>query len=135
MKEVTDLAAQAQSGFMSITGENDGPPAKAGVAVIDVACGLHTVNGILAALFHKFRTGEVKMSKFHFGDAAIDLLVNQVHNVLASGKDPTRMGSAHPNLVPYRAFEANDGLVCNRCRRDDQWAKLVTSLSLEDATR
>ena len=129
-----DLAIQAQSGFMSITGENEGPPVKAGVAVIDVACGLHTVNGILAALFHKFRTGEVRNVKVSLWDAAIDLLVNQVHNVLASGKDPVRMGSAHPNLVPYRAFQAKDGWFVIAVGNDDQWVKLVTSLGLEDKT-
>ena len=129
-----DLAIQAQSGFMSITGENNGPPAKAGVDVIDVACGLHTVNGILAALFHKFRTGEVRNVKVSLWDAAIDLLVNQVHNVLASGKDPVRMGSAHPNLVPYRAFQAKDGWFVIAVGNDDQWAKLVNSLSLGDKT-
>lgn len=127
-----DLAIQAQSGFMSITGENGGPPAKAGVAVIDVACGLHAVNGILAALFHKFRTGEVRNVKISLWDAAIDLLVNQVHNVLASGKDPVRMGSAHPNLVPYRAFKAKDGWFVIAVGNDDQWAKLVQCLRLED---
>lgn len=128
-----DLAIQAQSGFMSITGESGGPPAKAGVAVIDVACGLHAVNGILGALFHKERTGEIKRVRVSLWDAAIDLLVNQVHNVLASGEDPTRMGSAHPNLVPYRAFEANDGWFVIAVGSDPQWEKLVSALQIEDA--
>ena len=128
-----DLAIQAQSGFMSITGESGGPPAKAGVAVIDVACGLHAVNGILGALFHKERTGEIKRVRVSLWDAAIDLLVNQVHNVLASGKDPTRMGSAHPNLVPYRAFEANDGWFVIAVGSDPQWEKLVSALQIDDA--
>ena len=128
-----DLAIQAQSGFMSITGESGGPPAKAGVAVIDVACGLHAVNGILAALLHKERTGEIKRVKVSLWDAAIDLLVNQVHNVLASGKDPTRMGSAHPNLVPYRAFKANDGWFVIAVGSDPQWENLVRVLQIEDA--
>ena len=60
--------------------------------------------------------------------------MNQVHNVLASGKDPVRMGSAHPNLVPYRAFQAKDGWFVIAVGNDDQWAKLVSSLSLEDKT-
>ena len=127
-----DVALQARSGIMSITGEPEGPPAKVGVAWIDVITGLNASNAILAALFHKMKTGEAKNIDISLWDSAIAALVNQAHNALASGKDPRRMGSAHPNLVPYRAFEANDGWFVIGVGSDTQWANLCTVLNIEN---
>ena len=127
-----DVALQARSGIMSITGEAEGPPAKVGVAWIDVITGLNASNAILAALFHKMKTGEAKNIDISLWDSAIAALVNQAHNALASGKDPRRMGSAHPNLVPYRAFEANDGWFVIGVGSDTQWANLCALLNIEN---
>ena len=69
-------------------------------------------------------------------DCALDLLINQAQNALVGGTNPGRMGTAHPNLVPYRAFQAADGEVAIAVGSDAQWAKLVTALGLrlpEDA--
>ena len=117
-----DLALQARSGIMSITGESDGSPVKVGVAWIDIITGLYAGNAILAALFDKERTGTVRHIDVSLWDCAIASLANQAQNVLASGIDPTRMGSAHPNLVPYRAFEAKDGWFVVAVGSDAQWA-------------
>ena len=117
-----DLALQARSGIMSITGEADGSPVKVGVAWIDIITGLYAGNAILAALFDKERTGTVRHIDVSLWDCAIASLANQAQNVLASGIDPTRMGSAHPNLVPYRAFEAKDGWFVVAVGSDAQWA-------------
>ena len=127
-----DVALQARSGIMSITGEPNGPPAKVGVAWIDVITGLNASNAILAALFHKMKTGEARNIDISLWDSAIAALVNQAHNALASGKDPQRMGSAHPNLVPYRAFEANDGWFVIAVGSDNQWGNLCTLLNIEN---
>ena len=126
-----DIALQARSGIMSITGDNEGPPAKVGVAWIDVITGLNASNAILAALFHKMKTGEAKHIDISLWDCAIAALVNQAHNVLASGENPTRMGSAHPNLVPYRAFEVKDGWFVIGVGSDPQWEKLVQLLDID----
>ena len=91
-----DIALQARSGIMSITGEPNGAPAKVGVAWIDVITGLNASNAILAAIIHKMKTGESKKIDISLWDCAIAALVNQAHNALASGKDPQRMGTAHP---------------------------------------
>lgn len=125
-----DIALQARSGIMSITGDLDGQPAKVGVAWIDVITGLNASNAILAALFHKMKTGESKRIDISLWDCAIAALVNQAHNVLASGKDPTRMGSAHPNLVPYRAFQVKDGWFVIGVGSDGQWDNLVQFLDI-----
>ena len=126
-----DIALQARSGIMSITGDSDGAPAKVGVAWIDVITGLNACNAILAAIIHKMKTGESKNIDISLWDCAIAALVNQAHNALASGKDPQRMGTAHPNLVPYRAFQANDGWFVIGVGSDDQWAKLCGHLAID----
>jgi crotonobetainyl-CoA:carnitine CoA-transferase CaiB-like acyl-CoA transferase len=116
-----DLALQARSGIMSITGEADGSPVKVGVAWIDIITGLYAGNAILAALFDKERTGTIRHIDVSLWDCAIASLANQAQNVLASGINPTRMGSAHPNLVPYRAFKAKDGWFVVAVGSDSQW--------------
>jgi crotonobetainyl-CoA:carnitine CoA-transferase CaiB-like acyl-CoA transferase len=126
-----DIALQARSGIMSITGEAEGSPAKVGVAWIDVITGLNASNAILAALFHKMKTGESKHIDISLWDCAIASLVNQAHNVLVSGKDPSRMGSRHPNLVPYSAFQAKDGWFVIGVGSDRQWEKLVELLKID----
>ena len=95
-----DLALQAMTGIMSITGHADGEPAKVGVAWIDVLTGMMAGNGILAALFHRERTGEGQTIDLSLYDVALMAMVNQAQNWIASGQDPSRMGHAHPNIVP-----------------------------------
>jgi len=125
-----DLTLQARSGIMSITGEADGPPAKVGVAWIDVMTGMNAVSAVLAALLHRERTGQGARIDISLWDTALAALVNQAHNVLA-GVAPQRMGSAHPNLVPYRAFEAADGWFAIGVGSTSQWLALVNALGLE----
>ena len=121
-----DLALQARSGIMSITGEADGEPVKVGVAWIDIITGLYAGNAILAALLDRERTGTIRHIDVSLWDCAIASLANQAQNVLASGVDPSRMGSAHPNLVPYRAFEAKDGWFVVAIGSDTQWSKFCS---------
>ena len=125
-----DLTMQARSGIMSITGEADGAPAKVGVAWIDVMTGMNAVSAILAALYHRERTGEGTRLDISLWDTALAALVNQGHNALA-GITPGRMGSAHPNLVPYRAFEASDGWFAIGVGTENQWNALVHALALD----
>ena len=125
-----DLTMQARSGIMSITGDADGAPAKVGVAWIDVMTGMNAVSSILAALYHRERTGEGARIDISLWDTALAALVNQGHNALA-GITPTRMGSAHPNLVPYRVFEASDGWFAIGVGTENQWHALVNALNLE----
>lgn len=124
-----DLTMQARSGIMSITGEADGPPAKVGVAWIDVMTGMNAVSAILAALYHKERTGEGTRIDVSLWDTAVAALVNQGHNALA-GTTPQRMGTAHPNLVPYRVFEASDGWFAIGVGSTGQWNILDRALEL-----
>ena len=125
-----DLTMQARSGIMSITGDADGGPAKVGVAWIDVMTGMNAVSAILAALYHREKTGEGARIDISLWDTALAALVNQGHNALA-GITPGRMGSAHPNLVPYRAFQASDGWFAIGVGTENQWKALVKALDLD----
>ena len=125
-----DLTMQARSGIMSITGDANGPPAKVGVAWIDVMTGMNAVSSVLAALFHRERTGQGSRIDLSLWDTAIAALVNQGHNALA-GMTPVRMGTAHPNLVPYRVFEAADGWFALGVGSTRQWGALVIALELD----
>ena len=124
-----DLTMQARSGIMSVTGEENGPPAKVGVAWIDVMTGMNSVISIIAYLLKRERGGGGARIDISLWDTAISSLVNQGHNALA-GMETGRMGSKHPNLVPYRAFQASDGWFAIGIGSNGQWEKMVDALSL-----
>lgn len=125
-----DLLAQAVSGLMSVSGERDGPPTKVGVALLDLIAGLECAVGALAALVGRGRVGEVDVSLV---EAGVTSLVNVLGNHLASGEEPARHGTAHPNIVPYQAFLAADGDLVVAVGNDAQFARLLAVLGLADA--
>ena len=126
-----DIVMQARSGLMSITGDENGTIAKVGVAVIDVATGLHASSAIIAALYRREKEGIGAKLTLSLWDCAIDLLVNQAQNAIISGKNPTPMGTSHPNLVPYRSYTTLDSEFVIAVGSDEQWAKLARALRLE----
>ncbi len=103
-----DIIMQALSGLMSVTGEREGEPTKAGVALLDVITGLYAAVGILAALRERDATGRGRHVSVALFDASVSAMVNQAANYLIGGVVPTRMGTAHPNIVPYQSFHASD---------------------------
>jgi crotonobetainyl-CoA:carnitine CoA-transferase CaiB-like acyl-CoA transferase len=103
-----DIIMQALSGLMSVTGEPDGPPVKVGVALLDVIAGLYAAIGILAAVHERATTGRGRHVDVALFDAGVAAMVNQAANTLIGGVVPGPMGTAHPNIVPYQAFEAAD---------------------------
>ena len=103
-----DIIVQALSGLMSVTGEPDGEPVKAGVALLDVIAGLYAAIGVLAALDERERTGRGRHVDVSLFDASVAAMVNQAANVLVGGVVPRRMGTAHPNICPYQAFHGAD---------------------------
>ena len=125
-----DLTMQARSGIMSVTGEEEGAPAKVGVAWIDVMTGMNAVSSILACLLRREKTGEGARIDISLWDTALASLVNQGHNALV-GMKTRRMGSSHPNLVPYRVFQVSDGWFAIGVGTSGQWEKLVEALSLD----
>jgi crotonobetainyl-CoA:carnitine CoA-transferase CaiB-like acyl-CoA transferase len=125
-----DYIIQAMTGLMSITGEKDGRPAKVGIAISDVLTGLFTCIGILGAIQHRNRTGEGQEIDISLFDSQLAALVNVASNYLCSGMIPERLGHAHPNIVPYQVFAANDGDFILAVGNDRQYQKLA--IILED---
>ncbi len=110
-KPAYDLILQGMGGIMGITGEEDGPPVKVGVAVADICAGMFAAFGILAALRVRDRTGRGQWIDAALLDGQVAWLTYAAANYFATGENPKRMGSAHPNLCPYQAFETQDGYV------------------------
>jgi crotonobetainyl-CoA:carnitine CoA-transferase CaiB-like acyl-CoA transferase len=104
-----DFIIQAESGWMSITGEPEGRPMKVGVALADVLAALYAANGIQAALLHRERTGEALHVEVPLMEAALAGLVNVGAGTLMTGQAPERLGNAHPQIVPYQTFPCSDG--------------------------
>lgn len=95
---------------MHITGHRDGPPAKVGVAVTDLTTGLYTSNAVMAALLGRAKTGKGQHIDVALSDCQLATLANIASSCLISGKrDTGRWGTAHPSIVPYKAFKTADG--------------------------
>jgi crotonobetainyl-CoA:carnitine CoA-transferase CaiB-like acyl-CoA transferase len=126
-----DYLMQGMSGFMDITGEPDGPPQRAGVAISDLFTGLYGVIAIEAALISRERTGRGQHLDMALLDTSAAILANQAMNYLASGVAPRRTGTWHPNLAPYQAFPVSDGWIIIAVGNDGQFARLCATLGLE----
>jgi len=103
-----DLLAQASAGLMSITGEPDGDPMKAGVAFSDVLTAHYAFGAIVSALFARERSGEGATIEVSLFAATLASLVNVAQNALVTGRDAKRHGNEHPSIVPYQLFHAHD---------------------------
>ncbi|QCP50107.1 CoA transferase [Trinickia violacea] len=124
-----DFIVQGIGGFMSITGERDdlpgGGPQKAGVAIADLMTGMYSTVAVLAALAHRDRTGVGQYIDMALLDVQVAMLANMNANFLASGAPPMRWGNAHPNIVPYQAFQTSDSWIIVAVGNDGQFRKFV----------
>ena len=118
-----DFMIQGMAGLMSVTGEPGGMPMRVGVALSDVLTGLNASVGILAALNHAERTGQGQSIDISLFDVTVASLANQAANYLFSEEAPARLGNAHPNIVPYQAFEAADGHLILAVGNDAQFKR------------
>ncbi|MBX9773918.1 MAG: CoA transferase [Xanthobacteraceae bacterium] len=119
-----DLMAQGIGGFMSLTGEADGEPTRAGIPIADIMTGVYAVVGILAAIHERDKTGKGTLVDGALVDTQVGMLANQALNYLVSGELPVRIGNAHPNIVPYQVFPVADGHVIIATGNDSQFVKL-----------
>ena len=127
-----DLMVQAISGLMSLTGDPDGSPYRAGISVFDVMAGLHASIGILAALHHRDATGRGQHIEVNLLSSALSGLVNHSSAYVAGGTVPFRMGNAHPSLFPYEPLPTADGELIVIAGNDGQFRKLCQVLDLPD---
>ena len=123
-----DFIIQGMSGFMAITGEPDGVPVKAGVAIADIFTGVYAAAGIQAALIHALKTGKGQHVDMALLDTQAGILANQAMNYLATGRDPARIGNDHTNIVPYGVYPVADGFLILAVGNDRQFAGLCTVL-------
>ena len=123
-----DLVVQAMSGLMSLTGDPEGPPYRAGISAFDVIAGLHTAIGVLAALHHRTRTGEGQHVQANLMSSALSGMVNQTSAYAAGGVVPFRMGNSHPSLFPYEPLPTGAGDLIVTAGNDVQFRKLCEVL-------
>jgi len=127
-----DFLVQAMGGLMSVTGQPDGAegagPQKVGVALTDIMTGLYATIGILAALAERDRSGLGQHVDLALLDVTAATLANQATNYLVGGLNPTRLGNAHPNIVPYQSFVASDGHLIVAVGNDGQFRRYVDVL-------
>jgi crotonobetainyl-CoA:carnitine CoA-transferase CaiB-like acyl-CoA transferase len=127
-----DLMVQAVSGLMSLTGDPDGPPYRAGISVFDVMAGNHAAIGILAALRHRDRTGEGQHVEVNLLSSALTGLVNHSSAWVAGGTVPYRMGNAHPSVFPYEPLPTADDDLIVAAANDAQFRKLCDVLGVPE---
>lgn len=127
-----DFMIQAQGGIMSITGPEEGPPYKVGVAILDVTAGLYAATAILGALHHRHQTGRGQYIDVALLDSQVAWLINVAHNYFATGEAPGRYGNAHPNIVPYETFPTRDGYLALAIGTDAQYRRFCENVGRLD---
>ena len=127
-----DLLAQAGAGMMAITGPADGDPFKVGVAVSDLLAGCYAAIGILAALSSRERTGRGRHVEIDLFSSTLASLINVAQTALLTGEEAERHGNAHPQIVPYRTFEASDGSFVLGVGTDRQFERLAALVGRPD---
>ena len=127
-----DLTVQAMSGIMSITGEADRPPVKCGVPLADFAAGLYASLGIVAALRSAQATGQGAHLDVPMLGATLGIAALQTSEYFGSGRDPVRLGSAHPRNAPYRVFRSRDGYFGMAAGNNALWRGVCDVLARAD---
>jgi crotonobetainyl-CoA:carnitine CoA-transferase CaiB-like acyl-CoA transferase len=127
-----DLIAQAMSGFMDVTGAQDGPPLSAGIAVGDAVPSLNAVIGIISALYHKKATGEGQKVDISMQDCLFAMVYDEAFDVLKRLGLPVRTGNRSQRIAPFSAYEASDGWFALGVITDEQFHILLKAIGRED---
>ncbi|OLT45276.1 carnitine dehydratase [Saccharomonospora sp. CUA-673] len=127
-RKAYDALIQAEAGHMSITG-SPGAPAKTGSSIADIAAGMQATSGVLAALRHRDRFGEVLPVEVSLFDSLLEWMAYPLYFAMHGGQWPEPMGTAHPNIAPYGAFRAGDGVsVMLAVQNEREWARLCSDV-------
>ncbi len=127
-----DIMAQARGGLMSITGSPGGPPAKVGVPVCDLVCGLYVALAVAAALRERDRSGAGQYIDVSLLESAVSLAVWEAGRFFATGEIGRPLGSAHQSEAPYQAVRSADGWLTLGAVTPKTWAALCAALGLEN---
>lgn len=129
-----DIVLQAMSGALSMNGEPDGLPMKLGIPLGDLVGGINGPIGILSALYERERTGAGRHIDVSLMDGLMGMLGYIAQLAFFTGKDPQRVGSQHPNLVPYGIFPASDGSIVIACLTPAFWSRVCRSIERPELT-
>jgi len=125
-KKAYDLLIQCEAGLLSVTGTPD-EPAKVGISIADIAAGMYTYSGILAALFARARTGEGDVLEVSMLEALGEWM-SQPYFYSEYGEAPVRTGARHASIAPYGPFDASDGTVFFGIQNNREWAAFCTTV-------
>lgn len=125
-----DITLQAMSGVMSVTGDADSPPTKAGAAFCDILGGAHLYAGIVSALYQREQTGKGAVIDISMQDCVFPTLATQLGTYFQLGHQPARTGNRHSGmaLAPYNVYRAKDGHVAMICFRGEHWLRLCDAM-------
>jgi formyl-CoA transferase/CoA:oxalate CoA-transferase len=130
-----DLIAQGESGLMMVTGEEDGPPTKMGVAVVDYGAGMNAAYGVVVALLIREKTGKGQMIDVSLFDTAVSWMTfYQIGSYLAMGKPHKRLRTGHPLATPYEAYKTRDVYITIGCSSDKHWKKFCEVIGRKKLT-
>lgn len=119
-----DILAQAMGGIMSITGPEGGEPVRVGASIGDIIAGLFTAIGVLMALHHRTVSGEGQKIDVSMLDCQVAVLENAIARYFVSGTAPKPLGTRHPSITPFDAFQSKDGAIIVGAGNDRLWEKL-----------
>jgi CoA:oxalate CoA-transferase len=127
-KPAYDIVVQARGGVMSITGEEGGKPVRVGASIGDITAGMYLVQGILAALFRRERTGRGARVDIAMLDAQVAILEHALALAAVTGKAPKATGARHPTIAPFSTYCAADGFLVIAAGNNALFARLAAAL-------
>ncbi len=130
-REGLDLVLQAESGLMSVTGEEGGPPVKVGEPVIDLATALYGAFAVMCAILHRQKTSEGQLIDLSLLESGVSLGIWESSLYLEAREVPGRLGSAHRLTAPYQAFRTSDGYIAIGATTPPTWPPFCKVLGLE----
>ncbi|MDA3015571.1 MAG: CaiB/BaiF CoA-transferase family protein [Actinomycetota bacterium] len=119
-RKAYDLLVQAEAGLLSVTGTED-MTVRAGISAADIAGGMYVYSSVLAALVHRWRTGEGTAIEVSLFDALTEWMGHPIHYAMYSGEAPPRAGDSHPTIYPYGSFATADGRVQFGIQNEREW--------------
>jgi crotonobetainyl-CoA:carnitine CoA-transferase CaiB-like acyl-CoA transferase len=130
-----DMTVQAMSGVMSVTGERDGRPAKCGIPIADFSAGLYAAFSTAAALHKARATGQGDYIDVSMLGSMLGIANLQTSELFGTGRDPVRLGSAHPMNAPYAAFCCRDGYFALAAGTNKLWQAACDAIARPDLTQ
>lgn len=127
-----DLVIQGMGGLMGITGEPNHAPVRIGVAIADIGAGMYAAIAVISAILAQKKTKKGQRIDISLLDGTVSWLTYMAANYFATGKAPKKMGSAHPNIVPYQCFQASDGKYLTLAvGNDSMWKNFCKAIAYE----